>query len=31
MTKFFIEAGINHFGEIREANIILNNFLNSKF
>jgi len=31
MTKFFIEAGINHFGKIREANIILNNFLNSKF
>ena len=31
MTKFFIEAGINHFGKIKEANIILDNFLSSKF
>jgi len=31
MTKFFIEAGINHFGKIKEANIILDNFLKSEF
>ena len=28
---FFLEAGINHFGKIKEANEYLNYFLNSKF
>ena len=31
MDNIFIEAGINHFGSIREAKIILNYFLKSKF
>ena len=31
MTKFCLEAGINHFGSTEEANKILNYYLNSKF
>ena len=31
MYPFIIDAGINHFGEKKEADLILNFFLNSKF
>ncbi len=31
MNKFYIEAGINHFGDIKEAKKMLKFFLNSKF
>ena len=30
-TSFFLEAGINHFGKLDEANKILKFFLKSKF
>ena len=31
MESIIIEAGINYFGNLREANRILNDFLKSKF
>ena len=31
MNDIFIEAGINHFGSVKEAKIILDFFLKSKF
>ena len=31
MKSIFIEAGINHFGNLKEANRILSYFLKSKF
>ena len=31
MKSIFIEAGINHFGNLKEANYILSYFLKSKF
>jgi sialic acid synthase SpsE len=31
MKIFFLEAGTNHFGKVKEANKILNFFLNSRF
>ena len=31
MKTFYLEAGINHFGNVNEANLILKYFLKSKF